>query len=121
MAILPEATRLWPFCFWLFCSSQDPIAIARKDADPTWMKGVDWRHPRWMDSECRGWALHTHTPTNRTTRSAEFWRELIDRRPSRPLRGQQRANQQFLDDYLFAYRCGIFAGQVAVTSGVSFC
>ena len=56
MAILPEASRLWSFCFWLFCSSQDPIAIARKGVDPTWMKGVDWRHPRWMDSECRGWA-----------------------------------------------------------------
>ena len=55
MAILPEATRLWSFCFWLFCSSQDPIAIARKGADPTWMKGVDWRHPRLMDSEWGGW------------------------------------------------------------------
>ena len=56
MAILPEASRLWSFCFWLFCSSQDPIAIARKGADPTWMKGVDWRHPRLMDSEWGGWA-----------------------------------------------------------------
>ena len=57
MAILPEASRLWSFCFWLFCSSQDPIAIARKGADPTWMKGVDWRHPRLMDSEWGGWAV----------------------------------------------------------------
>ena len=31
-----------------------PEAMARKDADPTWMKGVDWRHPRLMDSEWGG-------------------------------------------------------------------
>ena len=84
MAILPEATRLWSFCFWLFCSSQDPIAIARKGADPTWMKGVDWRHPRLMDSEWGGWVakliylpLHARFQLKRVSRPPLHLKPLV--------------------------------------------
>ena len=69
MAIFPEATRLWSFCFWLFCSSQDPKRLHESDADPTWMKGVDWRHGDTQD----GWI-----------RSAGAGSRLLERCPASP-------------------------------------